>query len=160
LNKDVFRTRFRMSESFDYIVKKEDTLGKIAQAYGVELKELMKENELPGLTICPGETIVIPRNGKNGNIFFEEYLIDSYDKLAGIARKCNISVSMLLKYNDVTKLRLGPNQVIRIPKRKSYQIQSGDTLESILLENNLSLEEFVYANLDNWLRPGCKVFIR
>ena len=97
---------------------------------------------------------------KNGNIFFEEYQIDSFDKLAVIARKCNIPISMLLKYNDISKLRLGVNQVIRIPRRRIYQIKSGDTLESILTENNISLEEFVYANLDTWLRPGSKVFIR
>lgn len=160
MKKDIFHTRFRMSESFDYIVKREDTLAKIAKAHGVDLKDLLRENQLPEIFICPGETIVVPRNGKNGNIFFEEYQIDSFDKLAIIARKCNIPISMLLKYNDISKLRLGVNQVIRIPRRRIYQIKSGDTLESILTENNISLEEFVYANLDTWLRPGSKVFIR
>ena len=67
--KDIFHTRFRMSESFDYIVKREDTLAKIAKAHGVDLKDLLRENQLPEIFICPGETIVVLETEKWEHIF-------------------------------------------------------------------------------------------
>ena len=42
-------------------------------------------------------------------------------------------MELLIKYNDLTKLILNENQVLRIPRQKSYVIQKDDNLNTILL---------------------------
>ena len=50
-------------------------------------------------------------------------------------------------------------QFLRIPGRRLYEIKEGDTLESILRDNNISYERFIETNIKNWIRPGNKVII-
>jgi LysM repeat protein len=161
LKKDVFHTRFRITENIDYIVKKGDNLYKIAQLYGLAVKELMSANDLTGTTIYPNQTIVIPRKGENNSFYFEEYVIETHDNMELISKKLNTPINLLMKYNDTSKLNLEENQVLRIPRRRaSYVVKPEDSLDDILRSNNLTYDEFIGKNLENWLSPGSTIYVR
>jgi len=113
LNRDVFH--YRAQNNQDYIIKRGDTLAKIAHIFGVESKDLMGKNELASLTIYPNQMIVIPRKLENGTVYFEQYAIQYNDTIDSISRSFSISQVELMKYNDFSKLRLKENQVLRIP---------------------------------------------
>lgn len=159
MRKDVFHSCFRNSENFDYIIKKGDTFSSIAASFGVDIKDLQETNNFSEAMICPGQIIVVPQSGTNGALYFEEYVVEPSDRMNTIAGKCHVQLPLLMKYNDITKIRLAESQVVRIPKRRTYKIQEGDTLESILRKYNLSYERLIEANLKEWLRPGNKIII-
>lgn len=144
-----------------YIVKKGDTLYKIAKKNNVLTEDLVSINNLSSNLIYPNQVIVIPKIVPGGSVYFEEYIVQSDDTMEKIAEKLAVRLDMLIKYNDVTKLLLAENQVIRIPKRfNNYMIKENDTLQSILTNTNMSLEELVEANSGKWLAPGMMIHVK
>lgn len=147
----------------EHIVKKGDTLYKIAQMHNVKLEDLIASNNLTSSTIFPNQIIVIPKSVTNGGVYFEEYVIQDNETMQEIANKTKVSVDLLTKYNDVSKLILQENQVIKIPKktnRRTYVIQEADTLESILAKTQMSLEELIRANAHKWLISGTPINVK
>lgn len=144
-----------------YTVKAGDTLFTIAKAHGISLEELISANHLETSLIYPNQILVIPKEAMGGSIYFEEYVTEAADTIEGIAQKIGVSPELLVKYNDITKLILQANQVIRIPRMyQPYVIQPGDTLESILAKTGMTLEQLVIANAPVWLAPGNTILIR
>lgn len=151
----------RLVSNGEYIVLKGDTLYKIARTNGVAIEDLIAANNLVSNMIYPGQIIIIPKIVPSGSVYFEEYTIQVDDTMEKIAQKLNVRLDLLTKYNDVTKLLLAENQVIRIPRPyELYVITPEDTLESILMNNNMTLEELVKANMDTWLAVGQTINIR
>lgn len=151
----------RLVSNNEYIVQRGDTLYKIASSNSVAVEELIAANNLQSNLIYPGQIIVIPKTVPNGNVYFEEYTIQIDDSLEKIAEKLNVRLDLLMKYNDVSKLLLAENQLIRIPRPyELYVIEPEDTLESILLEKNMTLEELVKANMDTWFVVGTTIHVK
>lgn len=151
----------RLMSSGEYVVQRGDTLYKIASNHGVSIEDLIAANNLVSNVIYPGQVIILPKTVPSGSVYFEEYTVLVDDTLEKIANKLNIRLDLLTKYNDVTKLLLAENQIIKIPRKYNlYTIKPGDTLESILINNNMTLEDLVMANLETWLAVGQTIFIK
>ena len=80
-----------------YIVRKGDTLSKIAEMYNTTYQELAKYNNIenPNL-IYPGEEIKIPNNSNQ-----IVYIVKPGDTLSGIAEKYNTTYQELAKTNNI-----------------------------------------------------------
>ncbi|MDD4000137.1 MAG: LysM peptidoglycan-binding domain-containing protein [Bacilli bacterium] len=119
MKKDVFPNRFRVFTNIDYVIRKGDSLYKIAQTYNVSVQEIMALNNLQSTLIYPNQIIVIPHKGVNKGYFYEEYVITPNDNFELIARRAGVGVDLLMKANDYSKLKLEENQVLRIPTRSN-----------------------------------------
>jgi len=151
----------RLVSTTQYVVKPGDTLYKIAQASGMGVEDLISANNLQSSLIYPNQIIVIPKEVPSGAVYFEEYIISDGDTIESIAEKMGVRIDLLTKYNDITKLMLVENQSIIIPRTfDKYTIVLGDTVESILDEFNMTLEQLVYANVDQWFAPGNTINVR
>ncbi|MEZ5926732.1 MAG: LysM peptidoglycan-binding domain-containing M23 family metallopeptidase [Hyphomicrobiaceae bacterium] len=120
------------------IVRKGDSLYKIARDYNVSMSELMRINHLPSPSVRIGQRITLPSAGKarTARSLYkakpvlaapaqsdyslagdgESYKVQSGDSLYGIARRFNVRAEDLAEANgidDPSKLRVG--QSLRIP---------------------------------------------
>lgn len=100
------------NQEASYIVKKGDTLSKIAIQYGTSVRELVIFNNIqnPNL-IYPGEEIKVPINGNPQNeIEYNTghvvYTVQRGDTLSEIAVRFNTTVSQIAKLNDITNINL------------------------------------------------------
>lgn len=61
----------------------------------------------------------------------------------------------------MTKLLLAENQVIKVPRSfELYTIGPEDSLESILADRDMTLEELFNANKDAWLAVGQTIHVK
>lgn len=151
----------RLISNGEYIVQKGDTLFKIAKSNSVAVEDIVAANNLVSNLIYPGQIIIIPKSVPSGSVYFEEYIIQVDDTFEKIAQRLNVRLDLLTKYNDISKLLLAENQIIKIPRPyQLYVINPEDTLESILTNNNMTLEELVKANMDTWFAAGQTIHIR
>jgi LysM repeat protein len=118
LKKDLFHTYPRLAQNQEYIVQKGDTLYQISEKFGVSVAEIMEKNQIFDTLIYPNQIIVIPRKAEN-TVYFEEYITKENDSIASISKNLIANMELLIKYNDLTKLILNENQVLRIPRQKS-----------------------------------------
>jgi len=97
-----------------YIVKKGDTLTKIAKMYKTTVNDLVKENNIknPNL-IYPGQKIKIPETTKTTTI--KTYIVKNGDTLTKIAKMYKTTVNDLVKKNNIKNQNLiYPGQKIKI----------------------------------------------
>ena len=97
------------SLSGNYVVRRGDSLGKIARHYGVTVKQLRKWNNLkPGAYIHPGQKL-IARGSSDG------YVVRRGDSLGKIARHHGVTVKQLRKWNNLKPgAYIHPGQTVRI----------------------------------------------
>lgn len=162
MNRFGFYTSYYGGDRNDmYKVQTGDTLYTIAKKYNVSINSLIEANNLDSTTIYPNQVIVIPVKVNNGGLYFEEYVIKPNDTIEIISEKLNVDPEMISRYNDISRLVLEEDQVIKIPKEyKTYEVVATDTLESILTSTNMTLEELVSANKDKWLKEGTIINIK
>ena len=121
----------------------------------------MEANKLESTVIYPNQVIVIPVKVNNGGMYFQEYVIEPNDTLEMISQKLNVSTDLIGRYNDLTKLVLVENQILKIPySYKTYVVMEDDTLETILTKTNMTVEELIKANADKWLAPGTVIYVK
>lgn len=109
-----------------YTIREGDTLGGIARRYGVSVSALQRSNRLRGTLIRAGKTLLIPLSpgaqevatagagDQQGSLV---HRVRSGDTLWGIARRYNVYISQLTRWNSITTndtLRLGQNIVVYI----------------------------------------------
>ncbi|NIP38035.1 MAG: LysM peptidoglycan-binding domain-containing protein, partial [Candidatus Dadabacteria bacterium] len=99
-------------------VRKGDTLGEIAERYGVRLHSLKRENNIKGSNIRVGQVLRIPTKvyakSSSGKSNLISYNVKSGDNLWDIARKHNVSVSSIKKWNNLKSNRLDLGDVLKI----------------------------------------------
>jgi spore coat assembly protein SafA len=106
----------RLSGGGEYTVRSGDTLWKIAQRQGVTLEALIGVN--PQITnpdlIYPGQTINVPPGSPSAS---HEYIVESGDTLADIARRYGVSLDALIQANPqiANPGLIYPEQSINIP---------------------------------------------
>ena len=95
------------SNSVNYVVKKGDTLIKIASKYGMNYKELAKYNNIANPNkIYPGQVIKIP----SIDIKPTKYIVKKGDTLSKIAKKYNINWKTIYE-NNKDVIGNNPNKI-------------------------------------------------
>lgn len=117
--------------------------------------EFLKENyeELAEAVISAvANYIGVPYKAPNG-LITNTYVVQKGDTLYSIANKLGTTVSELKKENNLTSNTLQIGQVLRIPTKEIYEeeenvyvVKKGDTLYSIAMANNTTVDELKKAN--------------
>lgn len=118
-----------------YIVKSGDTLGHIAEAYGISSREIRKWNNLKNSKIKPGQSLLVYPDYKDmkkttstkkySNIItgekyssnknkLREYKVRRGDSLIKIAKKYRVRVSDLKEWNDLSNNKIRVGQKLKI----------------------------------------------
>lgn len=117
--------------------------------------EFLKENyeELAEAVISAvANYIGVPYKAPNG-LITNTYVVQKGDTLYSIANKLGTTVSELKKENNLTSNTLQIGEVLRIPTKEIYEgeenvyiVQKGDTLYSVAMANNTTVDELKKAN--------------
>ncbi|ASK79792.1 hypothetical protein CF386_12175 [Paraphotobacterium marinum] len=156
--------------TFPYSVKRGDSVHSIANHYNITPNAIIKENKLnprKGLRVGQKLLVTVDRNQPDRNpIFFNHsyYTVKKGDSLTLIAKKLNITVSQLLKANNLSiSSNIHPGQKLLIkkpkmqkitqktkPKSQTYKVKSGDNLFDISKQVGVSINNLIkYNNLNN-----------
>ena len=117
--------------------------------------EFLKENykELAEAVISAvANYIGVPYKAPNG-LITNTYVVQKGDTLYSIANKLGTTVSELKKENNLTTNTLQIGEVLRIPTKEIYEgeenvyiVQKGDTLYSVAMANNTTVDELKRIN--------------
>lgn len=117
--------------------------------------EFLKENyeELAEAVISAvANYIGVPYKAPNG-LITNTYVVQKGDTLYSIANKLGTTVSELKKENNLTSNTLQIGEVLRIPTKEIYEeeenvyvVKKGDTLYSIAMANNTTVDELKKVN--------------
>ena len=100
-----------------YKVKPGDTLGKVAQKYHVNVKQLKTWNKIKGDKIYVGQRLKIQPD--KGYVTKKDYyVVKKGDSLSGIANKTHTTVAKLKKLNNLKSDVIRPGQRLLVRVRK------------------------------------------
>ena len=117
--------------------------------------EFLKENykELAEAVISAVANYIGVPYTPPGGITTNTYVVQKGDSLYSIANKLGTTVSELKKENNLTTNTLQIGEVLRIPTKEIYEgeenvyiVQKGDTLYSIAMANNITVDELKRIN--------------
>tara|TARA_Y100000590_G_C15740371_1_gene1020054 strand:+ start:614 stop:2143 length:1530 start_codon:yes stop_codon:yes gene_type:complete len=122
------------------IVRRGDTLGRIARRNRTSVRRLKKLNSLRGSHIQAGQRLIVGYRSQRG-IF---YRVRRGDTLSEISKKMGVSVSSLKRWNRIRGSSIYPGQKIRLTqaktrrvastskrKKRVYRVRKGDSLYAI-----------------------------
>src|SRR5437868_5809313 len=93
-----------------YVVKRGDTLEKIADKLDTSVAELKKDNKIKSNMLQPGDVLKGPPVTKKA------YVVASGDTVYSIAQRFHVSVEELRDENDLSpKVHIRPGQKVRLP---------------------------------------------
>lgn len=103
-------------EEIVYIVKRGDTLSKIASAYNVTVSEIARDNQIKNVNlIYPGQRLVIKAEATGTEMGHLCYKVVRGDTLYSIARRFNTSVQNIVNLNKIQNPNLiYPGQCLKI----------------------------------------------
>ena len=136
-----------------YIVKKGDSLYKIANEYGTTVAELKRINNLTSDLLTIGQILLVPTSIED-SINSQTYVVKSGDTLYSIAKKFNTTVDNLKKINNLSNNILSVGQVLIVSNKQSedipttinYTVVKGDSLWSIARKYNITVDELKKVN--------------
>jgi membrane-bound lytic murein transglycosylase D len=142
-----------------YIVKRGDSLGKIAKKFGMTIRELKDLNRLDGDNIIPRQKLVISKkyaqeleekeerksaavadssksNSENGNgsVISDSnyYIVKSGDTLRKIAEMFNLNIDMLKAANNLKSDNIMADQRLLVKITSfTYKVRKGESLKKI-----------------------------
>ena len=154
-----------------YIVKANETLLDISKTYGVSLTELKRVNNLETTLINKGQklrvknldTYVEVDSQDNNNSSYNSYseisnsnfhIVEKGNTLFSLAKRYNLSVTKLKSLNDLKSNLINVGQRLRIidfdskieDNNWTWTVAKGDTLYSIALKNNISIDNIKTLN--------------
>jgi len=127
------------AKATNYKVKSGDTLGGIAQKYGVRTASIRNVNNIKGSNIHPGQTLTIPSsnghmyssNGNTKKSASTKYRVRSGDTLGGIAKKYGVRTASIRSTNNIKGSNIYPGQTLTIPSSNGHRYSSnGNTKKS------------------------------
>ena len=131
-----------------YVVKKGDSLWKIATSYGISVDELKKANNLTSNNLDIGQLLFI--SSKDEEEIGVVYVVKAGDSLWKIANSYGISVSELKSANNLSSDVLSIGQQLKIPSggvtSTIYVVKAGDSLWKIANSYGISVSELKSAN--------------
>ena len=174
----------QISDRSVHIVKKGETLSKIAQKYHVGVKQLRSWNNLKSDNLKIGQKLIVYSSGapmaQAGNPSPVErsttqtvHTVKSGETLGKIAQKYKCSVTDLKKWNNLKNNTIKVGQKLKVypPENQSsapaqnsasgttYTVKSGDSLWSIAKKHNVSVDYIKQKNnlKSNELKVGQKL---
>lgn len=144
-------------KDFDaYVVKKGDSLYKIAKEYNTTAEAIKNANNLATETIYPNQVLFIPLRGNSGM-----YQTVEGDTLRVVFEKLGLNLNCIKCYEPMLDILLIPNQVIETVHKNSGKMitYSGETIEEFLTNNEIDAMHLLKLNKNNWLMPGTSVRI-
>lgn len=99
--------------TIQYIVKKGDSLYKIANNYGTSVSEIMKLNNLTSTALSIGDVLLIPKKNSGPSTSIS-YIVKKGDNLYSIAQKYNTTVDSIKRKNNLTSNILSIGQILII----------------------------------------------
>lgn len=165
------------SESGQHVihrVKAGETLGQIAEKYGVGLSQLKMTNRIQSNIIRPGQRLRIPSGSTDVAPTTAIYTVKSGDTLSTIARHYGVSVVRLKRANRLNSdaLRVGQRLEIptkeavseaprRVAKSRTHRVKSGESLYTIGQHYGVSVDRLKAANglRRNTIRVGQELVI-
>ena len=132
-----------------YVVKKGDSLWKIANNYGTSVDELKEENNLKSNILNIGQILLIPK--KEGSVSQVQYMVKKGDSLWKIANNNNTTVDALKELNNLKTDTLSIGQILLLPSNsglnyKIYIVKKGDSLWKIANSNNTTVDALKKLN--------------
>ena len=172
-----------------YQVKSGDTLSVIAQKNQTTTKVIQQANDLKGVNIRIGQYLLVPRSTQNNQAYAlsaqnrlaktqsvargkykTNYIVTKGDSFWSIARKNNITVDALARWNGMApkdSLRSGQKLVIWKDNQRGavirtvyYNVRSGDTIGDIAEKFKVKSTDIVEWNgiaEQKYLKPGQKL---
>jgi LysM repeat protein len=137
-----------------YMIKRGDTLYRIARRRGISVETLLACNPFLNPTYyIPGQVIVLPY-AKQLLVY---YTLGRNEKLADVLKRYDMDVSTFCELNPrVNPLALSEGQRVRVrkvhPSGKRYKVKEGDTLVSIADAFDIRVSSLLAANRD--FRPS------
>jgi LysM repeat protein len=161
-----------------YVVKRGDSLSRIADKLDVRLTDLLSANSMTvDSLIVPGQQLVVP-GGSNGPTpsGASTYTVTAGDSLSGIATRHKVKLGALLAANGLTVTSLivpgqtlnlpagavvptggGPAEPANQPTAGSYTVKPGDSLSRIASRHGVRLGALLAANkmaVTSLITPG------
>ena len=144
----------------NYVVKKGDTLSKIALQFGTTVAEIARINKIPNVNlIYPGQIfeIIIKSNNSNNNPSQKiKYVIKRGDTLSKIAQNYGVTIQDLVRWNNIkNKNLIYAGSTLTIYKYNGngnnnqeikYRVIKGDTLSRIALKYGTTVNRIVQIN--------------
>ena len=129
-----------------YIVKSGDNLYKIANAYGVNVNDIININKLTNTNLSIGQKLQIPKINDT-----QIYTVKNGDSLYKIAQNYNTTVDELKRLNNLSSIMLSIGQTLKVPLKSSsssntYTVKSGDNLYKIAQNYNTTVSEIKRLN--------------
>ena len=142
-----------------YTVRRGDTLGGIAERYGVTAANLRAWNGIRGSRIHPGQELVVGNRGSSTassatarqptapSPGADRYTVRRGDTLGGIAERYGVTAANLRAWNGIRGSRIHPGQELVVRngspagQSQSYRIRSGDTLETIAKRFDVTVQD-------------------
>ncbi|MDX9821348.1 MAG: N-acetylmuramoyl-L-alanine amidase, partial [Syntrophales bacterium] len=120
-----------------YVVKRGDSLDKIARRYGVSVAQIAKQNRIDlRRPLYVNRKLKIPRSEGNGDRTFETYVVKRGDSLDKIARRYGVSVAQIAEWNRIDLRRpLYVNRKLKIPLSGEGSGSGGNSVRSASAEN-------------------------
>ncbi|KEZ78392.1 LysM peptidoglycan-binding domain-containing protein [Salinisphaera hydrothermalis] len=155
-----------------HIVRRGDSLSRLAHSYGVSVASLRQANNLHGNRIRIGQSLTVPRPGSHESAPPSEptqtYVVQSGDTLWHIAHRYSVSVASLKSANGSSVNTLRPGQKIEIPGSakppapSTVVVHAGDSLWSIAKNNDVTVKQLRRWNrMDKGtpLQPGSTIAV-
>lgn len=147
-----------------YIVKKDDSLYKIANLYNTTVATLKSLNNLTSNNLSIGQILILPKEEEQPTNQ-DEYIVEKGDSLYSIANKLGTTVNELIEYNNLPTTILTIGQILKIPKKTPstilYTVKRGDTLYKIANAYSVSVNSIKQLNnlTTNTLSIGQQLYI-
>ena len=133
-----------------YVVQYGDTIQSIARDNNLDVDDLINLNNLADYELYVGQILKLPTYAGEDVVKEGEYVVKKGDSLYQIAIKNNTTIEELKKLDVGQILKLPTKEtnekVEIIPESNTYVVKRGDSLYSIALSNNTTVDELKRLN--------------
>lgn len=134
-----------------HVVRRGETLGRIAEKYGLDVKTLASRNGLRSpYTLSVGQRLEIPGGGVT-SARIVHYTVKAGNSLDDVADLFGVSESDIKSWNGLRSGRLHTGQKLMIhpptaTEKHTYKVRRGDTLTQIANRFRVTVESLMIAN--------------
>lgn len=135
----------------EYIVKKGDTLYSIARRYNMSVDNLKVLNNLTNNELQIGQILKVSKKEQlNKDAII--YIVQKGDSLYSIARMFGTTIESIKRLNNLSSDIITPgqeliiNENIPLGENDYYIVKRGDTLYSIAVNNNITVDDLIKTN--------------